>query len=1024
MRWFSRRMAARELLSGNHPARLPRRTATRRRRGFEVLEPRLVLAVQPLITEIMANNGSSLLDGDGADSDWIEVHNPTAATVNLAGWHLTDSATNLDKWTFSSAPQSILDPGEYLIVFASSKTVETYIDPSGYLHTDFALADEGEYLALTDASNNIIHEFAPQFPPQRFDVSYGLEPNTTTVTLIGDSSPVTSLVPTSGVLDAASVGVAPAWTVPGFDDSTWLASAAGPGVGFDFGDDTVINNVPNGTVLPTGLVGSDLTDADQNGTLEGTIFGGGPPTWPSGEEPPRALDNTSATKWLAFDATGSSYGFRFAGGQQHAVNGYTITSANDAANRDPYSWTLSGSNDGVNYTIVDTRSAQTFSTRFQTRLYEFNNSTNYEYYRFDFKTKFGVTGLEVDRPSANAIQLAEIELFARGPVDFDPLVNLDVEAAWTTQRTSAYQRVEFNVADPASVVSLMLEMQYDDGFVAYLNGKRVASVHAPPLPNFNSNASAIRDNSIVLIPQSFDLAANIGELVAGTNVLAIHVLNIDDASQDLLSRPRLVARQLIDDTLIPVYMTDPSPGAINNDGFAGIVDTPTLSAAHGFYNAPFQLVITNPTPSAQLYYTTDGSQPSRTNGTLYTGPINVSATTTVRAQAFLDTYLPSTPVTATYLFINDIVRQNHQATLAKGFPALWGSTTPDYGVDPDVIGNFNAAGQSTGGDLFGGIYAATIKNDLLAIPSLSLVMDIDDMFGPNGIYTNSTLNGDAWERATSVELINPDGSPGFQIDAGVQIHGGAFRRHDLSRKHSLRLVFKGIYEGNTKLDFPWFGDGAATSFDTIVLRMDSNDGYAWDATGPKAQYARDEWGRRTQADLGQASSHGARVHLYINGVYWGLYNPVERPDASFAASYYGGEKEEWDAINTGEVLDGSIAAWNTLVSLSQAVASASTEAARTAAYMRVLGLNPNGTDNSSFETYLDAVNYADYLMVNFYSGNNDWPQRNWFAARRKVPDSQGFVFHMWDAEWTLGLQSDINTNRLGVTVRAAHRTPV
>jgi hypothetical protein len=349
---------------------------------------------------------------------------------------------------------------------------------------------------------------------------------------------------------------------------------------------------------------------------------------------------------------------------------------------------------------------------------------------------------------------------------------------------------------------------------------------------------------------------------------------------------------------------------------------------------------------------------------------------------------------------------------------MWGGTTADYGMDPDVIGNFNAAGNPTGGDLFGGIYAATIKSDLLAIPTLSLVMDVDDMFGPNGIYTNSTLNGDAWERATSVELIYPDGTPGFQIDAGVQMHGGAFRSHTLSRKHSLRLVFKGIYEGNTKLDFPLFGEDAATSFDTLVLRMDSNDGYSWNTTGPKAQYARDEWGRRTQADLGQPTSHGERVHLYINGVYWGLYNPVERPDGAFAASYYGGEKEEWDAINTGEVLDGNITAWNTLVSLSQAVTSASSEAARTAAYMRVLGLNPDGTENPSFATYLDAINYADYLLVNFYGGNNDWPQRNWFAARRRVPDSQGFVFHMWDAEWTLGLQSDINTNRLGVNVGA------
>jgi hypothetical protein len=905
----------------------------------------------------------------------------------------------------------VLDPGEYLVVFASGKNVETYIDPAGYLHTDFSLPADGEFLALTDPDNVIIHEFAPQFPRQVFDVSYGLLPNTQSVTLIGDSHLATALVPTSGALDAAAVGIAPAWTLPSFNDATWATTIGGPGVGFDFGDDTIVN-VANGTRLTTGLVGSDLTDADQNFELDGTIFGGGPANWPSGEEPPRALDNTVGTKWLAFQAAGSSYGFRFAGGRRHAITGYTITSANDAQNRDPYSWTLSGSNDGVNYTQVDARSAQTFAARFETRLYEFNNATAYEYYRFDFQTKFGVTGLESDRPSANAIQMAEIELFARGPVDFDPLVNLDVEAAWQPAQTSVYQRVEFDVADPASIVSLLLDLQYDDGFVAYLNGKRVAAANAPSLPNFQSNASGSRENTASLVPQSFDLSPHLGELVAGTNVLAIHVLNVNDASPDLLSRPRLVARQLLDDSLVSVYMSEPTPGAINVGGYAGLVETPTFSAHHGFYDAPFQLTIGGTTPNAEIYYTTDGSAPTPDNGTLYAGPLAINKTSTIRAQAFRDGYLPSSPITSTYLFVNDIVRQNHQATLNAGFPPQWGSVAPDYGMDPDVIGNFDANGNSLGGDRFGGIYAATIKSDLKAIPTLSLVMDTDDMFGPNGIYTNSTVNGDAWERATSVELIYPDGRQGFQIDAGVQMHGGAFRSHGLSKKHSLRLVFKGIYEGNTRLEFPFFGSDAAASFDTIVLRMDSNDGYAWDVTGPKAQYARDEWGRRSQAALGQPASHGERVHLYINGIYWGLYNPVERPDGSFAASYYGGEKEEWDAINTGQVIDGNLTAWNTLRSLSQAVAQATTETARTAAYMRVRGLNPDGTDNPSFDAYLDVVNYIDYLLVNYYGSNSDWPQRNWFAARRRGPESQGFVFHIWDYEWTLGLQSSVSTNRL------------
>jgi hypothetical protein len=205
--------------------------------------------------------------------------------------------------------------------------------------------------------------------------------------------------------------------------------------------------------------------------------------------------------------------------------------------------------------------------------------------------------------------------------------------------------------------------------------------------------------------------------------------------------------------------------------------------------------------------------------------------------------------------------------------------------------------------------------------------------------------------------------------------------------------------------------------------MDSNDGYAWNhAGGTEAQYARDEWGRRSQAALGQHAIHGTRVHLYVNGVYWGIYNPTERADATFSADYYGGEKHEWDAINSGDPVDGDdeMAAWNTLVSLSQVVSSSANEAQKTAAYMRVLGLNPDGTENPSFEAYLDAVNYVDYLMVNFYGGNVDWPHRNWYTSRLRGPDSQGFVFHNWDFETALGLAgSSLSTNNTGASSGAA-----
>jgi hypothetical protein len=96
----------------------------------------------PRISEFMAANESNLPDEDGEFSDWIEIHNPDGTPVSLAGYHLTDSASNLDKWTF---PAVTLEPGAYLIVFASGKN---RIDPAGRLHTDFELSAEGEYLAL------------------------------------------------------------------------------------------------------------------------------------------------------------------------------------------------------------------------------------------------------------------------------------------------------------------------------------------------------------------------------------------------------------------------------------------------------------------------------------------------------------------------------------------------------------------------------------------------------------------------------------------------------------------------------------------------------------------------------------------------------------------------------------------------------------------------------------------------------------------------------------------------------------
>lgn len=126
------------------------------------------LRAEPIISEFMAANTVTLADEDGTHSDWIEVHNPDNVPVSLAGWYLSDSGSNKTKWQF---PAVTLQPGAYLVVFASNKNRANAGAP---LHTNFALGASGEYLGLTKPDGvTVVSEFAPTFPAQEDDVSYG-----------------------------------------------------------------------------------------------------------------------------------------------------------------------------------------------------------------------------------------------------------------------------------------------------------------------------------------------------------------------------------------------------------------------------------------------------------------------------------------------------------------------------------------------------------------------------------------------------------------------------------------------------------------------------------------------------------------------------------------------------------------------------------------------------------------------------------------------------------------------------------
>lgn len=432
------------------------------------------------------------------------------------------------------------------------------------------------------------------------------------------------------------------------------------------------------------------------------------------------------------------------------------------------------------------------------------------------------------------------------------------------------------------------------------------------------------------------------------------------------------------------YLTTPTPGAANvgTTTFSGITAKPSANIKSGFFNAPFNVTLSSGTPQATIRYTLDGSEPTVSQGIIYSGAISVSPTPStpvvnVRAVAYVSGSLSSSVATFSYVFPSTVLQQ---PAAPVGFPATWvtpeGIVVPaDYEMDPQVLTS--------------GTYTARALQAFTNLPALSIVMNKDDLFSQqSGIYANPNPPSEqraAWERAASVELIMSDGSAGFRIDTGVRMQGGTSRDPNRTRKHSLRLFFNSEYDG--KLDYEFFADSARTRFNTLVIDAGSN--ITWhnrlDSLAGRAQYIRDQFCSDLQQATGSPATHGRFVNLFLNGLYWGVCYVHERPDEQFAAAYFGGDKVEYDVVRNTEgaleVVNGDASAWNTMMSL-------------------VNGGLSNNAQYEQLRQYLDVDRFIDYMIVNIWAGNTDWSMHNWYTSRRRAAGA-GFVFQVWDAEYTM-----------------------
>ncbi len=949
-------------------------------------------AADPILTEIMPSNARVLADEDGEFPDWIEIKNPGSSALNLAGYYLTDNALFPAKWTF---PSVTVPAGGYFTLFASGKN--RIIDPAR-LHTNFELDADGGYVAIVRPDGmTVVSAFT--YPGVKEDVAFGIAESIVT-TLLLNSSTSRVLVPTSAAMLPAN------WNQPSFTPGIeWLTAGAPPAMGFDTNRaiGSPVNVATSGTTAQSTINGAftpNLAINNNFGDFTHTLGTDASPFWQV-----TLTNEMSIFSVVLFNRT-SCCGSR--------LRDVTIEILSTNASGTVTNWTsplLNPENTGFTYPAGPASLSNNLVTLTGGPI-----SGRVVRVRRTVDGDLSGSGGQGNTDEANVLSLGEVVINASAATGLRAYFNTDLETNMLGVASSAFIRTPFTASGTPD--TLKLKVRYDDGFVAYLNGVEVARRNAPETLAWDSVATTSRNFASATAQETIDLSAAIPSLLNGANLLAVQLLNVAATNADVLFQGELEAANVV--ITSNVFFDDATPGSQNTTGyyFDEVSDT-HFSVDRGFFEAPFSLSITSGTPDAIIYYSFNGDEPSSTKGILYTGPLTITNTTVVRTRAFKPNWKPTDVDTATYIFLNDVIRQvpnwPQDRIPPRYFPTNWGGNSVDYGMDPNVVSRYTTNEW---------------REALTQIPTMSIVTEMRNLFDPaTGIYANAVGHGEAWERPMSLELLDPTNAvPGrFQENGGLRIRGGASRGASFY-KHSFRVFFNRGY-GAGSLKYPLFEDEGVQEFDKFDLRTSQN--YSW-PRGESPTFdtmVREVFGRQTLGAMGQPYRRSRYYHLYINGHYWGLYETDERPSAYYGEAYFGGSKTNYDVVRnhdryitppaafSTEATDGNLTAWSNLWVMTQIMRTNAT----TSNYFRILGRDAGGARDTSLPVMLDVDNLIDYMLGIFFTGDGDATlsaflsnnqPNNWYGMRDRANPEVGFRFFNNDCEHTLGSPSS-QVNRTG-----------
>ncbi|MEM9545590.1 MAG: CotH kinase family protein [Bacteroidota bacterium] len=552
-----------------------------------------------------------------------------------------------------------------------------------------------------------------------------------------------------------------------------------------------------------------------------------------------------------------------------------------------------------------------------------------------------------------------------------------------TGSRSVFMRKIFTIEDINKVEELILDIDYDDSFVAYINGQEIARANIEGFPP-SYNATSITDREAQIYaggrPERFFASASL--LQNGQNVLCIQAHNVSATSSDFSVIPFLsasyleftnegidppeilnlsetflhtnyrlsneetlflfdadgnevdrlelgvlppnvsIGRKATDQTI--ALFDSPTPGAPNDgNDYSGYLNESVRFSHPGGMTENLQLELSSDNLQDVIRYTLDATVPNM-NSSMYQNPISINETTIVRARIFREGYLPSRTESRSYL-----------VNVSHDLPIVSLITDPDNLFDDEE-----------------GIYAFG-KNYSEEFPH----------FGSNF--------WEDWERDLNFTLYEEDNSIGVNLDAGVKIFGGWSRGLD---QRSFSIFARGQY-GFNAIDYPLFPDNEYDTYQALVLRNSGNDFMRSNIRDITLTSLLDGSGLETQAYR--------TVATYINGEYWGLYNMREKVNEHFLASKQGVDPEGLDILGPfGEIIQGSDEDYRNLLSF--------------------LEINSLVSDsNYDFVTdQIDIENFIIYNIAQIYFNNTDWPGNN---IKYWKPENGKWRWILFDTDFGFGI---------------------